>query len=130
MNWELNSDKGEPHSALSEVLLAQYAKQTRRAAQPELRLVAAVLQDALDCLRGTRGREFLETRDWFLADRHDWPFSFANVCEELGLDPKAVRKRLRPILELRQTFKNSATDDTNNSSGSASMTLLLKQREP
>ena len=72
---------------------------------PELRLMIAVLHDALDCLTkhrfatNKRGRRlFQETREWFLADGADWPYSFEGICGVLDLDSNAVRQRLRLAL--------------------------------
>jgi len=68
---------------------------------PEIRLVAAMLEDAIHCVlrnsdarRGPRWRDFIEAWDWLLDDGREWPFAFGNVCEILGLDASAVRERL------------------------------------
>jgi len=73
---------------------------------PEMRLVVALLEDAIHCVMQHRGvlrrrerREFLEARAWLLDDSRDWPFAFANVCDLLGLDAAAVRRCL-PIGDL------------------------------
>jgi len=72
---------------------------------PEMHLVAAIFEDAVNCVlrnvgvrRGPRWREFLSARDWILDDRRDWPFTFANICELLTLDPVAVRESLHDAL--------------------------------
>ena len=72
---------------------------------PEIRLVVAVLEDAVRVVTqdpsGLRGRglgEFLEARTWLLDDDREWPFAFANVCDLLGLDVTAVRQQL-PLSE-------------------------------
>jgi len=69
---------------------------------PELRLVAAVLEDALQCVNrnvgvrnGRRWREFRDACRWFSEDNRNWPFSFRNICDLLGLDAHAVRERVR-----------------------------------
>src|SRR5437870_5754151 len=77
------------------------AQCARRGSPPqcgELRLVAAVFEEALRCILrnagahcGRRWREFEEAQSWFKDDRRDWPFAFANVCEFLALDASAVR---------------------------------------
>jgi hypothetical protein len=76
---------------------------------PEMHLVAAILEDAVNCVlrnvgvgRGRRWYEFLEARDWIMDDRRDWPFAFANVCELLTLDVTAVRESLRHVLDADQ----------------------------
>jgi hypothetical protein len=94
------------HTAMSDELKValppQMGGRMRGAARPELRLLAAVLEDAWSCLGSRRGKEFREACEWVLDDAHDWPFSFANVCEVLGLDANAVRRRLQSIIERRR----------------------------
>jgi len=68
---------------------------------PERALMLAVLEDGIRCFREfsnsrsvharKRSREaeqWIRSRDW------DWPFSFNNVCDCLGLDPAYLRGRL------------------------------------
>jgi len=62
----------------------------------------AVLDDALDCLNKhrfateRRGRRlFRETKQWFLANGTEWPYSFECICAVLDRDSNAVRQRLR-----------------------------------
>jgi hypothetical protein len=40
-------------------------------------------------------RQSSEAFEWIASERRDWPFAFVNVCDLLGVDAKAVRKRLR-----------------------------------
>lgn len=68
---------------------------------PELRLMAAVLQDAVHTYRrhvGATSREARalceEARAWLVSHDETWPFSFVNVCQALGLHPDALRRRL------------------------------------
>jgi hypothetical protein len=35
---------------------------------------------------------------WILSEDRGWPFSFVNLCDELDLDARALRKRLAPWL--------------------------------
>ncbi len=71
-----------------------HAAQRRCALQPEKRLMLAVLEDAvLAYLRGLH--QSPETAAWFESDDFTWPYSFANLCEGLGLDRAAVRVALR-----------------------------------
>jgi hypothetical protein len=71
---------------------------TRPKPTPEQRLMAAVLEDAIDVYRhgrvGTRRRLARDTEAWFRADDRSWPFSFVRICEALRLDPHAVRAAL------------------------------------
>ena|SRR5215813_7669701 len=71
---------------------------------PQLKLRAAVLENAFHDLNRqavvTDGRYYrlqAEVREWFESDDRDWPFSFVNLCDDLGLDPKAVRGRLSTV---------------------------------
>ena len=69
---------------------------------PERRLMAAVLEDAVSCLsRDPRRcaprqrRHFEEAKSWINAtEEQDWIFSFTNVCETLGFDPAYLRRGL------------------------------------
>lgn len=69
---------------------------------PEQRLMAAVLDDALECLTKYRfaidppGRRlFEEARQWCLnQDGDNWACSFQRICSALDLDADAVRRKL------------------------------------
>src|SRR5579862_798775 len=68
---------------------------------PEMRLVRAVFDDGVRTAtrsptpgRRRQQRLHLEARAWVEDDDRSWPFAFANVCELLGLDPDAVRRRI------------------------------------
>ena len=69
--------------------------------RPEHRLMIAVLDDALTAFErfatavDRRGRrEFHDAQAWFARDDREWPFSFRNVCDELGLDGVGLRAAL------------------------------------
>lgn len=96
-----------------ELIAEQYDRTNQRTyySLPELRLTAAVLEDAVATLTtdqrrcGRRQqREFRETLRWMNAPtQHDWPFSFANCCERLGINPSYLRGGLvRKIEALRR----------------------------
>jgi hypothetical protein len=66
--------------------------------QPEKRLMLAVLEEAIatfqrhamsDRPRGLRQVE--EVEEWIAGNGHEWPFSFANICAALDLDPEYLR---------------------------------------
>jgi hypothetical protein len=87
------------------ILPSQTIDRRRLARMPEMRLVAAMFDDAVECVVrnvdarcGARRRQFLEARDWLWDDTRGWPFAFANVCDLLGLDATAVRERLETIV--------------------------------
>jgi hypothetical protein len=68
---------------------------------PELRLMLAILDDAVACytksLRRPRQNPDLLARQaefWIRLDDWESPFSFNNVCEALRLDPIATRERI------------------------------------
>jgi hypothetical protein len=68
---------------------------------PERRLMLAVLHAATDAFeryasaidRSGR-REFRDAESWFGADDWEWPFSFRNICDELGIDGERLRATL------------------------------------
>lgn len=69
---------------------------------PELRLMAAILEDAVSCLSKDprtwarhHRKSAQEAEVWINAEgEEDWIFSFNNVCETLGLDPNYMRRGL------------------------------------
>ena len=67
----------------------------------EKALMLAVLEDGIRCfqehLRNPRSNPRLlsqQAEAWIRAVDYEWPFSFNNVCETLGIDPDALRERL------------------------------------
>ena len=67
----------------------------------EKALMLAVLEDGIRCfqehLTNARSNPRLlskQAEDWIRADDWDWPFSFNNVCENLCIDPEALRLAL------------------------------------
>lgn len=65
-------------------------------------LMRAVLDDAIHCFQQYSGvtsararRLAQEAEDWLFSDEEEWPFSFVNICFVLGLDPAALRHKLR-----------------------------------
>jgi hypothetical protein len=86
------------------ILPSQLPRDVGHLPGPEMQLVAAIFEDALHCIiknvdarQRRRRREFLKAYEWVLGDDIDWPFAFRNVCDLLGLDPTAVRERLRLV---------------------------------
>ena len=68
---------------------------------PERRLMLAVLEDALRCYqknmlvkRGHKKRLFKEAEKWIWENNREWPYSFVNITDEIGLDPQWIRSRL------------------------------------
>jgi len=88
------------------ILPAQYYPLLRGEACPrsgECRLVAAVLDDAIQCYRKYRRandvrkqRLFREAERWIMkAGGDDLPFSFEYICAVLGIEPEYIRRGLR-----------------------------------
>lgn len=69
-----------------------------KASTPERRLLAAVLEDAVEIIRHGpdyhKGRPYRDTVVWITAERSDWPFCFVALCEELGLNADKVKAQL------------------------------------
>lgn len=86
---------------------AQYFDTLRRRIilEPEKRLMLAILEDAVQCFQNNgfaqtvRGRRiFQEAKKWIVDADREWVFSFANVCEALGLNPAYVRAGLHRMV--------------------------------
>jgi hypothetical protein len=83
------------------LLPVQYAElyQGSESPQPERRLMLAVLSDAIVLFQtraamATQRREFEEARRWILSNDRVWPYSFVNVCDELGIAFEPLRRTL------------------------------------
>lgn len=68
----------------------------------EFVLVQAILREAIRTYqkyalrKGTRAsRLFREVDEWFSSEDRQWFFSFANVCDVLGLEPTYIRTGLK-----------------------------------
>jgi hypothetical protein len=83
--------------------LFQFLETVRKSSfhNPEKVLMLAILQDAVQSfqkyLLAPRDKErnvFEETERWILNENREWPFSFTNICEVLGIHPQYLRKGL------------------------------------
>jgi len=92
-----------PQSLFQPDILAPYefAEQLQSGEQPEQRLMMAVLGDAFFCFQkyhlapNREGQKiFSDAEGWILDDSEQWPFSFANICHNLGISPGYVRLTL------------------------------------
>lgn len=70
--------------------------------QPEKRLMLAVLEDAVGTYQKyafskerNGERLFSEAEDWIESSEKEWPYSFANICDALGLEHEFMRSGLR-----------------------------------
>jgi hypothetical protein len=84
------------------VLPSQFFGPRDAVLQPEKRLMLAVLENAVWLLLhdppghdGKDRRSVAEAAEWVAADATDWPFTFVNVCDALGLAPEWIRAGLR-----------------------------------
>lgn len=83
---------------------AQYMATTKSKTYrgPEQRLMLAVLEDAVWCFQNgllskDRRKQGLsrDAEEWIMEENADWLFSFDEICDLLGLEPRYVRKQLR-----------------------------------
>ena len=100
---------GQPDVIVIDEYLHVY--RSRNAYAPEIRLIAALLKDAIDCYlkhrsdKTRRGkRVFNEAAHWIFNRQEDGLFSFESVCEILKIDPDYIRrvlsKNLREPLQM------------------------------
>jgi hypothetical protein len=95
---------GQPDVLLIHEYLHVY--QSKSAQAPEMRLIAAVLEDAINCYlkyyssRTRRGKRICnEAAQWIFSRDDDWLFGFDNICEMLKIDPDYIRRVLRQITQ-------------------------------
>ena len=103
------------------ILPEQFFEGARRDSQAsgEKALMLAVLEDGIRCfqehLRNPRSNPRLlsqQAESWIRAVDYDWPFSFVNVCETLGIDPAALRRALLTWKAQRLQTAGSSTSPT------------------
>jgi len=89
----------EPDTILPVQFRSRFAG--RNSMSGEHQLMLAVLTDAVECcqrfaLAKTQFRrsEYEEAREWIASTDLEWPFSFENICGELGFDAAALREAL------------------------------------
>ena len=97
---------------------SQYFAAARRKVTlgPEYRLVVAVLEDAVECYqkhwnaRDLKGRKLFEdAQEWIASPDRQWPYSFENICELLGLNPEILRRGLLAWREEHERSRQSAS---------------------
>lgn len=80
--------------ALGEVIIDLPPRRPWRHHVGELRLMAAVLEDAINVLRKRpRSRAGREAREWIGSTDASWPFAYERICEALDLDAESVRRQ-------------------------------------
>lgn len=90
---------GQPDVLLVSEYLQVYQSNTTHT--PEMRLIAAVLEDAIDCYvkylfaKTRRGKKLCnEAEEWIFNRSEDGVFSFENICGMLRLEPDYIRRVL------------------------------------
>src|SRR5438552_18352925 len=103
LSWRMEDADGPSELVPDQMLPVQFAELLQRASErtPELRLMAAVLEDAIRTFcrcAGSRGvrsqRLFRETAEWFDSSDASWPFAFENICDALAVEPDWIRRLL------------------------------------
>jgi hypothetical protein len=89
----------QPDILIGEQFLSTYRR--RFSLQPEQELMLAVLQDAVYCFQENataivprKQVLFREAEEWILSDDRSYLFSFANICDSLGLSTAYLRRGL------------------------------------
>ena len=79
--------------------------------EPEKDLMLAILADAVRCYRSygfsrasSSRRLYRDAEKWLWSNQENWPFSFTNICEVLGLEPFFLR---RGLLRWQQTHSGA-----------------------
>lgn len=72
-------------------------------------LMLAILRDAVECYqkyalaRDPRGQELhREAAEWIFSHDREWPFSFENICDVLGVSSGYIRAGLLPMKQVAQ----------------------------
>jgi hypothetical protein len=92
-----------PTDAMGEVVVDFPPVRPWRHHVGELRLMVAVLEDAINVLRKRpRSRAGREAREWLASNDTHWPFAFERICEALDLDADSVRHQVaqRPAVRV------------------------------
>jgi hypothetical protein len=117
------------------VLPLQLFAQVRGLWQPEKRLMLAVLENALLPLLRNPARRHgqmverrpltAEVKAWIASEAREWPFSFVNICDVLGLDEGALRTALLG----RGTREHRDAPGSSRENGGRPPALALGERE-
>lgn len=92
------------------VQFAERWKGIRETTKEELLALAVVEQAVIDIRKycGRRGHDHVLYNDayrWVTSTNREWPFSFVNLCDLLGLSPTAIRGEVlsdRPEVPVRR----------------------------
>jgi hypothetical protein len=87
--------------------------------QPERSLMLAVLEEAISTFRKyvtaetRRGRRlFAEAEAWCTSDELGWPFAYAAICQELGIDGEWLRTGLLRWRDARRALPRDTAQAT------------------
>jgi len=112
---EILSELFSPEIVLPDQMQSGYRRDSHISGEKALML--AVLEDGIRCfqehLTNPRSNPRLLSRqaeEWIGAADWDWPFSFNNVCDTLGIDPDALRQKLFDWKGQRLAEKTEAGD--------------------
>ncbi len=93
VNSTVNPSSDQITDALGEVIVELPPRRSWRHHVGEMRLMAAVLEDAISVLRKRpRSRAGREAREWMLSRDKSYPFAYERICEALDLDADSVRR--------------------------------------
>jgi hypothetical protein len=93
VNQNLAPTSDQVTDALGEVIIDLPPRRPWRHQLGEMRLMAAVLEDAIGVLRKRpRSRAGREAREWMLSRDTSHPFAYERICEALDLDADCVRR--------------------------------------
>jgi hypothetical protein len=100
MRVESTTDTAGDELRADAVMPAQFypARRGSASVEPIMRLMGGILADAVrsfqrnfEAKSPSRRQEFREARFWIFHDKTDGPFSFEDVCDALGIDPRRLR---------------------------------------
>jgi hypothetical protein len=92
----------EPDALMPEQYFAGLGKES--GATNERGLMLAILKDAVECFqkyalaRDPIGEDLhRDAAEWIFSTDREWPFSFENICDVLGVSAEYVRTGLAPL---------------------------------
>ena len=92
----------EPDALMPEQYFASLGKEA--GAANERGLMLAILRDAVECYqkyalaRDPQGEDLhRDAAEWIFSIDREWPFSFENICDVLGVSAEYVRAGLAPL---------------------------------
>ncbi len=102
----------EPDTLLPDQYFAAFAREG--SVVRERKLMLAILRDAVECYqkhalsRDPRGRLlFADAEDWISSGEREWPFSYENICDVLGLNPQYLRRGLSKWRQQKNPLRRS-----------------------